>query len=140
MKVLLDTGILIQHLRGNPAAADFLNRQQEINSIYLCTITITEILVGVRSERHYQAAKELLELFHYVSITPGVAERAAFFIKKYPHLFGKEISRGAADAFILACAWEEEAVFYSLNTRHFAQAKIEEVQIRVLEMGAKKWG
>jgi predicted nucleic acid-binding protein len=76
-----------------------------------------------------------------VSIKIGlrVAQKAAYLIKQYPNVFGKDISRGTADALIAASAWQLKAPLYTLNTRHFANFDLAEISTVVIDQESRSW-
>jgi len=139
MSDLVDTSILIRHLRGDERAADLLSALIGKRRPLISPITVTEIFIGCRHEQHFRNARSLLRGFKTVPITASIAEKAAILVQRYPHLFGSGVQRGIADAFILACAWERNATLYTLNTRHFVAAEIAEVAISAINPDAPVW-
>lgn len=137
--VLLDTGILIQFLRGNPKAAPLLASLISISVVSVSVVTVTEILVGSRDDKHLKAARSVLSLVQPLSVDTNIAERAAVLIQRYPQLFGKQISRGIADAYIAATAWSNDLILYTLNTRDFAKLAIAEIGVHAIDQNAPKW-
>jgi predicted nucleic acid-binding protein len=74
-----------------------------------------------------------------IKIGLRVAQKASYFIKQYPQVFGKDISRGTADALIAASAWHLKAPLYTLNTRHFARFALVEISTVVIDQTARSW-
>ena len=72
---LLDSAVLIDHLRGIKAATDWLCRLREGEAI-LSPITRAEVLSGGTSEERL-AAYELCEQFECLALTKESADRAA---------------------------------------------------------------
>jgi len=140
-KILTDTGILIRFLRGQRQARElFTNLDFQGDLILLSSVTALELYVGCRPETgDLDEVDQLIGHLHVVEIDIPVSKKAAILIKKYPSLFGSKISRGTADALILASAWEKDATLYTLNTRHFAVAEISEVDIHPIDQNAKVW-
>lgn len=140
-KILLDTGILIRFLRGQRQARDFLTSLDlRGDLILISSVTALELYVGCRpGTPDLEEVDQLTAELQAVDIDIAVCKKAAILIKKYPFLFGPKIARGTADALILASAWEKEATLYTLNTRHFAAAKIAEVDIHPVDQHAKMW-
>ena len=131
MSDIVDTSILIRHLRGDERATNLLNALFSKRRPLISPITVTEIFIGCRHEQHLRSVRSLLRRFKTVPITASIAEKTAILVQRYPHLFGSGVQRGIADAFILACAWERNATLYTLNTRHFVDAEITEVSFSV---------
>ena len=136
---LTDTSILIQQLRGNPCASELLNYLAKRGRPLISPVTVAESYVGCQNERHFRGARSLIRRFRTVPITATVGEKTAHLIRQYPQFFGKNIDRGFADALILACAWERNAVLWTLNTRHFVNAQIVEVAIRAIDPTLALW-
>ena len=136
---MLDTGILVQFLRGNPKAAALLASLLPNTVLTISAVTVTEIMVGSRDERHLEAAPSVLKLVQVRSIDQDVAEKAAMLIKQYPQVFGTQIARGVADAYIAATAWSNNIPLYTLNTRHFASVPIAQIQVHAIDQNASLW-
>ena len=136
---MLDTGILIQFLRGNPKAAALLASLLPNTVLTISVVTVTEIMVGSRDERHLEAARSVLKLAQVRSIDQDVAEKAAMLIKQYPQVFGTQIARGVADAYIAATAWSNNITLYTLNTRHFAMVPIAQIRVHAIDQDAPMW-
>lgn len=138
-EVLLDTGLLIQFLRGNPKAAGFLALLLSQTVVSVSVISVTEILAGSRDEHHLTAAQSVLGLVQVLPIDRDIAEKAATLIKQYPPVFGTRISRGVADAYIAATAWSKNLPLYTLNTRDFAKISIAQIKVHAIDQNAPQW-
>jgi predicted nucleic acid-binding protein len=79
VKALFDTNILIDFLRGLPAARDELNRHQDKA---ISVVTWMEIMVGapMLAER---GTREFLDGFALVGVNETVAERAVTLRRQY---------------------------------------------------------
>lgn len=75
MKILLDSAILIDHLRGIPEAHDWLEKQRQ-GDCCISVITRAEVLSGGPEEESGKAYA-LCELFPCMDITQSIADRAA---------------------------------------------------------------
>ena len=139
MPDLVDTSILIRQLRGDVRASELLSYLYQRGRPLISPITVTEIYIGCQNERHLRAARSIIRRFKTVPITAAIAQKAASLIQKYPQFFGRGVQRGIADAFILACAWERNAILYTLNTRHFVAARISEVRIHAIDPMTEVW-
>jgi predicted nucleic acid-binding protein len=72
VRALFDTNVLIDHLRGVPAARDELARYEDKA---ISVITRREVLVGARSAKA-QATRRWLDGFVLIGVDGRVAERA----------------------------------------------------------------
>lgn len=102
-KVLLDTDVLIDHLRGH--------RHLETGDTAISVITRTELLAG--DERQEVSVDALLEDCDEVGIDPEIARRAG----RVKRQTGLQI----ADALIAATALERKLPLMTRNRRHFSQ-------------------
>jgi predicted nucleic acid-binding protein len=135
---LLDTGIIIRHLRNDKRANDLLDYLAQIGDISVSAITYMEILI--KCEPHEEESTRLLfERIPPLVVSQEVAHKAASLIKKYPSIFGKEIGRGTPDALIAATAWQRQAELVTLNTRQFAKVPIAELAIQAIDQNARDW-
>jgi predicted nucleic acid-binding protein len=100
-KVLLDTDVLIDHLRGR--------RHLDAGDTAISTVTRTELFAG--DERQEDAIDALLEDCEEVDVDPRIARRAGR-IKRQTGL-------RIADALIAATALEHELPLMTRNRRHF---------------------
>jgi len=138
-EVILDTGIVIRYLRGDRRAAQLLDSLEAQSLMSVSVVTVLEILVGCRDDDERDAAHELLARLNPVVIGLAVAEKAAPLIQRYPHVFGRQISRGTADALIAATAWNLDATLYTLNTRQFARFPLPELRIHPIDQNTRTW-
>lgn len=83
MKVLLDTTVLIDHLRGDKKAARFLTeavtRGDELWSV---TVVRTEVLAGMRPKEE-KATKSLLSQIKWLEVDIALADTAGDLAHKY---------------------------------------------------------
>ncbi|MFC2001397.1 PIN domain-containing protein [Chloroflexota bacterium] len=135
---LLDTGIIIRYLRGKRQAADLLDFLDQLGEVHVSVITYLEILINVQP-REEESTRLFFERVSPLVVNQEVAQKAASLIKKHPAAFGKEVGRGTPDALIAATAWQGQAVFVTLNTRHFAKVPIAEITIQAIEQDAEDW-
>ena len=117
MKVILDTNIIIDHLRNVPQATKQLQEIEDGNySGLLSVITITELLAAPRmSGQRFETIKNLLALFEIMPVDSQIAMLAGNLLSKYRASHGLE----PMDAIISATALVNEAVLFTLNKKHF---------------------
>ena len=111
--MLVDTDVLIDYLKGNPLAVDFL--EQNIDQVSVCSMTIAELYQGIRNKRE----REILDLFvselRIFSITADIAIEAGLLKREY----GKTHSSGIAECLIAATAMTQGMKLATLNLKHF---------------------
>lgn len=114
MKYLIDTNIIIDHLRGDKKATDFIDDVQsgKTNGI-ISVITECELLSSSKiSEGEKEQISRLLDITPKLSITSKVAKKAGEFRSKYQTL---EIG----DALIAANCYYARAILVTRNFKHF---------------------
>ncbi|OGO04953.1 MAG: hypothetical protein A2Y60_05440 [Chloroflexi bacterium RBG_13_54_9] len=136
---LLDSGIIIRHLRGDRRAADLLEHLEDISGIRVSAITLMEIIVGCRTKDEEEEALIFFERVVPLEVDREIAYKAGSLIKRYPAIFGRQVARGAPDALIAATAWNQQLTLLTLNTRQFARASINELSIQVIDQNATDW-
>lgn len=112
-RLLLDTDVLVDYLRGRDEAAEFLEDRRE--TLLTSAITIAELYAGVREGRERMALSTFLTAFEIVPIDSEVAERGGLFRRDY----GRSHNTGLADALVASCAEQARARLVTLNARHF---------------------
>jgi predicted nucleic acid-binding protein len=111
--VLLDTNILIDHLRNRPAAVSLLTGLPQKPSASV--LTLSELLSGARSGREETQIASLKQWIRFLDIDAAIAERAGQFIKHYRGSHGID----DFDALIAATAEQYGLRLLTLNTKHF---------------------
>ena len=79
---LLDTDVLIQHLRGHRATTDLLARLAVDGQLGIATISRTEVLAGMREQERAATLRFLNALAHY-PLDVRVADAAGDLIGAY---------------------------------------------------------
>lgn len=116
MKILLDTTVLIDHLRGSKAATHFLS-ETVTRGDELCSVTIvrTEVLAGMRRNEE-KATKALLSQIQWVDVDIEMADAAGNlagrFLKSHPGV-------DTIDYILAAAADGLEADLATTNVKHF---------------------
>lgn len=112
--VVIDTDILIDHLRGFPPAKIFLNLFYENNmSGLISTITVMELLSGKSASEEARRTKiaKLFSLFKTVNVTFAIAEKAGELRRKY--------STNPIDSLIAATALSFNCKLVTCNVNHY---------------------
>ena len=136
---LLDTGIIIRHLRNDNRANDLLDYLEQIGEIGVSAITYMEILILCRPHEE-EATLLFFDRVPPITIGREVAHKAALLIRKYPAVFGKvENPHGFPDALIAASAWHGGSTLVTLNTQHFVRVRIPELSIKAIDQNSPDW-
>jgi len=115
MKVILDSSILIDHLRGGLVGKKTLKELSEDTEIYLPTIVLFELFSGKSTQNPevFSQITHLIKGFERIELTESIAVRAG-------ELFRKTSQRlGPADYIIAASALEINGTVVTLNKKHF---------------------
>ena len=135
---LIDTGIILRHLRNDKRAHNLLDYLEKVGNINVSVITYMEILTGCRPEEE-KATTFLFERVSPVDISQEIAQKAALLIKKYPAAFGRDNPRGFPDALIAATAWQDGSTLVTLNTQHFAIISMAELTVKAIDQNERDW-
>lgn len=118
--LMIDTDILIDHLRGLQQAHRFLRERRESGDLlHVSVITHAELLAGARPSEE-QMLQELLESLQTVMIDKAVAEQAGQYCREYSKSHGILLP----DALIAASAKGVNAILVTLNAKHFPMKDI----------------
>lgn len=115
-RFLVDTDILIDYLKGHPAAIAFV--EANADRIILSGMSVAELYAGVRGDAddpEQVALSELLDLFPVVAVDSQVAKAGGLYRRDY----GKSHGVGLADAVVAATADVASASVKTLNIRHY---------------------
>ncbi len=116
---LVDTDVLIAHLRGVPAAKDWLKAARASGGLAISAITVTEITGGMRTGEQSDVWG-LLSIFKVEPVTDSVARRAGEFRRTYR---AGHSGIGTTDYLIAATSDLIKAELATLNVKHFPMFK-----------------
>jgi len=111
--ILLDTNILVDFLRRNPAAIDWLAALDDRPAI--SAISVLELYAGARSQRDEHDIVSLRQPVACLPVAEVIAERAGTLVRH----FGKSHGIDMADAIIAATAEHHGLRLATLNVKHF---------------------
>lgn len=119
-KLLIDTDVLIDHLRGLHQAKQFLRERKETGDMLHCsTISCAELFAGVRPKEE-PLISALLSILKAVIIDEKIAEQAGLYCRQY----AKSHSLLLPDALVAASAKSVDAILVTLNRKHFPMKDI----------------
>ena len=120
--MLVDTDVLIWHLRGLPKATQRLDR---LSGITVSAITWLELLQGFRNQTEMLAVQKSLDMrgAKRLPITPAITDRAIELMEAFALSHGMRLG----DALIAATAIEHGLTVLTGNVRHFSP--VESLQI-----------
>jgi predicted nucleic acid-binding protein len=118
-RLLLDTNVLIEYLRGREDAIQYLEGLED--DLLVSAITVAELFVGARDDEEERSLDRFLSAFSILPVTEGVARLGGLFRRDY----GRSHGTGLADALIAAAAEEANARFVTFNGRHFPMIEVQ---------------
>lgn len=112
-RLLFDTTVLVDHLRGNERARSYIKSASGTKCISV--ITRAELFAGVFDADERANIEALFSVFRAYDVTASVAEQGGYFKRDYYPSHGT----GLADALIAATADVHGAQLVTLNVKHF---------------------
>lgn len=111
--MLLDTDVVIWHMRGNAKAAALVERP----GLLLSAVTQIELIQGLRNKRELSALRQSLRIWQaqVLPVTEAVSQRAVLLVERY---FLSHSLR-LADALIAATALEHGRALVTGNFKHY---------------------
>jgi predicted nucleic acid-binding protein len=114
--ILVDSDVLIEHLRGTTAARDWLLGARESSGrLAISVVSLTEVAGGMRSPERREVMR-LLGSMQRFEVTEQVAWRAAVLMRQYRR---SHSGIGLGDYLIAATALSEGLEIATLNIRHY---------------------
>ena len=111
--MLVDTDVLIDYLRGDPRAEEFL--ESNLDTVFLSSITVAELYQGVIEGDERSALDSMMSAFTILPVTEEIAKEGGLICRQYR----KTHNSGLADCLIAATARRHDLPLYSLNLKHF---------------------
>jgi predicted nucleic acid-binding protein len=113
--MLVDTDVLIWHLRGYAQATQILD---SLTSLTISAVTYLELLQGLRNKTEMTALQQSLAMrrTQRLPLTPAITERATALMESLVLSEGLQLG----DALIAATALEHQLPLLSGNVKHFA--------------------
>ncbi len=113
--ILVDSDVLIAHLRGYAPARDWLIQIRSVGPVAISAVSVAEVAGGMRSAER-QAVWRLLSAFCVEAATEAVGRRAGELMRRYRR---SHHGIGLGDYLIAATAEVNGLDLATLNTRHF---------------------
>lgn len=114
---LLDTGLLIRHLRGKKAVVRLLRGLGHKSRLAISAVTRTEIRAGMRLPED-RATRRLLARLETIALDGRIADRAGDLIR---HVRAQGHTLHLADAIIAATAAQRGITLVTLNPSDFEE-------------------
>lgn len=115
MRYLLDTTILIDHVRGRPSAIAMLHDLfGKPNDLFVCDAVVAEACSS-GSDEHLEAIMALIEALEFVSTHPDAAQWAGASRRR----LRQTNPRRLGDALIAGVAWHQDATVVTRNPKDF---------------------
>ncbi len=118
MKIIFDTSIFIDYLRGGKTGDKLFDQIEKQNAqLYIPTIVIYELFSGksTRDSSVRMKIAKMIQNFKRIDLTEDIAMKAGELYRE----LGKHI--GPQDYIIAASAFSINASILTQNTKHFAQ-------------------
>jgi predicted nucleic acid-binding protein len=112
-RLLIDTDVLIEYLRGRSEAAEYL--EDLTSDLYLSVISVAELFAGVKGKEEEASLKQLLLAFVVLPVTEKTVRLGGLYRRDY----GRSHGTGLADALIATTTEENDADLVTFNRRHF---------------------
>ena len=114
--MLIDTSILIDHLRGKPEATAFLNMTRAQLGLTTNSVVVAELLSGARNLREQAEIDRVAAAFRVTPIETSDCDLSLTFLRQL------KLSHGIGwhDCLIAACAIRLNLAVATLNDRHFS--------------------
>jgi predicted nucleic acid-binding protein len=116
LQLLIDTSILIDHLRAKPEATAFLKRTRAQHGLTTNSAVVAEVLSGARNQREQNEIDRLVAAFRVIPIEPVDSDLSLSFLRQL------RLSQGIGwhDCLIAATAIRLNLSVATLNDRHFS--------------------
>ena len=116
MRIVVDTSVLIDHLRGVPEARSIMvNAVKTENSLCASVLTRLEVLAGMKAAEEV-ATRRLFAALEWVDVDESLAELAGLLARQYLRSHPRV---DPVDYVIAATAQSLDADLWTKNVKHF---------------------
>jgi len=116
---LIDTDVLVDHLKGVSAAVKTLNKLTTKGKLFCSVINEAEILAGMR-ENEEERVEALFQALNVLDVNREIAQLAGKYRRSYKKSQGVQIT----DALIAATASLHNLILVTLNKKHFPMPEV----------------
>jgi len=124
-RYLLDSGLLIRHLRGRPEAVRLLCDLGKRERLAIASVSRLEIHAGMQEQERY-ATQKLLARFVTYDMDVDIAERAGDYIREYR---SQGVTLAISDAIIAATAIQHGLTLVTFSPKDFPIPGVSLLQI-----------
>jgi predicted nucleic acid-binding protein len=113
MKILVDTCVVIDFLRGFPPAVAFFDEMSNCPAI--STITVAELFAGAKNKAKKEAVGSIIDTFEIIEVSQEIAKKGGEWSCQYTPSHGVDLP----DALIGATAKIKGFHLATCNLKHF---------------------
>jgi len=112
--LIIDTDVLIWHLRGNEKARDLIHKSIPFS---ISVVTYIELIQGMRDKKEMNSLIKQLAKWNVdiIQINQDISTRAMIYVENYHHSSAMEL----ADALIAATSINNSEVLITGNEKHY---------------------
>ena len=125
--MIIDTDVLIWHLRGNERARDIIKKNRPFK---ISVVTYIELVQGMRNKRELRLLLRQFQNWKIktIHIDELISSRAMFYVEQFHLSHAMQL----ADALVAATAVEKREPLLTANRKHYRQ--IPHLQMKPFEM------
>jgi len=112
-KIVLDTNILIEILKGNSQIVEYLEHLDA--EYYISSVTVMELYYGAFDKKELKKLQKFVALFNLLELNEAVSKIATALIFQY----AKSHTLSIPDSLIAASALEKSYKLFTLNLKDF---------------------
>jgi predicted nucleic acid-binding protein len=113
MKIILDTDVMIDFIKGHPKAINLFDTFQD--PVVLPSVVVAELYAGAKGDKEIQLLDRVIAVQRIVDLSKEIAKTAGLYRMKY----GKSHGVGLFDAVVAATVQSEDADLKTLNVKHY---------------------
>jgi len=121
---LLDSGVLILHLRNHPGYMELVKNLASKGDLFISVISRFETIRGM-FEQEKQATFSLLDSLETIDVTIRIADQAGEFVRSWR---ARGVTFDDADALIAASALRHDLTLVTTNPKHFPMPELTVLQ------------
>lgn len=130
-KYLLDTGVLIRHLRGRRDAVRLVRTLGQAERLAVATVTRLEVRAGMLPKERYKTQKLLARFITY-DLDGDIADGAGDYVRECR---AEGIALSVPDAIIAATAVDHRLTLVTFNPRHFPIPRLSLFPVETMDRG-----